>query len=202
MIAKKILILILLAATMPLTAGAQSVARHQVRAGWGDMLFETLAFHPGRSTTGNRTSDFGYTGHIFGEYSYRFTDVVSVGFQVDFQGIFWMETPCDINRDPIGPSTQSRNYDLCLLPNVQFTYMRKEWVELYSGVGLGLMLAFDNAHNLEAAPALNLNLFGARFGHGNWWGAVELGGLSALRNANAIYMFGSRIISVSVGYRW
>lgn len=195
---KKFLTLLLLAAALPLNAAGP----HQVRIGWGDMLFETLAFHSGYSQDGNRTSDFGYTGHFFAEYRYRLNKVIGLGIKSDIEGIFCKETPCDIYRQPTGESFSTRNYNLCFIPNVQFTFFEREAVELYASVGTGLLVAFDNHGGSGFAPAIDFNLLGVRFGKGPWCGAVEFGGLSALTGANNIYMLSSRILSVSLNYRW
>ena len=195
---RKFLTLLLLAAALPLSAAGP----HQVRAGWGDMLFETLAFHAGYASDGQRTSDFGYTGHYFAEYSYRITPAIRLGIKSDFEGIFCRETPCDIYRTPIGETSSVRNYNLCFIPNAQFTFFEREYVELYAGFGAGLLFAFDNKGGTGFAPAIDLNLLGVRVGKGQWWGAVEFGGLNALTNANNIYMLASRLVSVSLNYRW
>lgn len=187
---------------LPQPVAAQEGWHHQVRLGWGDMLFETLAFHAGYGADGTRLSDFCYTGHFFAEYDYRFTRVVSVGFQADIEGIYFTETPCDDLRKPVGDPFRGHNHFLTLLPQVRFTYFDKGLVELYSGVGLGLLLAFDNRHRVEAAPTLGLTLLGVGVGNEHWGGSVELGGLNALLHANQVYMLGSRLISVGVHYRW
>lgn len=165
----------------------ESGTRHLARLGWGDMLFETLAFHPQENT-----SRYGYTGHLFADYHYTLTQVISVGGQVDFQGIFWTEDN----------SFRSRNYDLCILPSARFTWLNKEWVRLYSGVGLGLLFAFDNAGGHGIAPVFNLNSIGVQVGNGHWCGSADLGFMVSLNNLNRIYMFGSRLVSVGVNYRW
>ena len=187
---------------LSLAAPGQEAWRHQVRLGWGDMLFETLSYHAGYGADGTRMSDFGYTGHFFAEYDYRFTPVVSAGFQADIEGIYFTETPCDALRQPTGESIRSHNQFLSLLPQVRFTYFDKGLVELYSGLGVGVLLAFDNRHRLEAAPEVGLTLLGVGVGNEHWGGAVELGGLNALLHANRVYMLGSRLLSVSVHYRW
>lgn len=166
------------------------------------MLFETLAYHPGMAPSGNRMSDFGYSGHFFAEYSYRLTDVVSVGFQADIEGIYFTETPCDVYRKPVGDGVRISDNFLSLIPTVQFTYFDKGLVELYSGLGVGLLLAMDSTPAVEPAPVLYLNLLAVSIGKDHWRGALELGGLNALLNANKIYMLGSRLVSVSVNYRW
>lgn len=195
---KRILTLLLLAAVLPLSAAGQ----HQVRLGWGDMLFETLAFHPGYAADGKRTSDFCYTGHFFAEYSYQLTPVTGIGIKSDLGGIFWKETPCDIYRAPIGESSRVRNHNLSFIPTAQFTFLKREHVELYAGIGAGLLVAFDNKGDAALSPVLDLNILGVRAGKGPWWGAVEFGGLNALTGANTIYLLGSRLVSISLNYRW
>lgn len=183
---------------------ASAQPRHQVRLGWGDPLFETMAFHEGASPVGEfvRTHDYCYTGHFFAEYLYRLTKVVSLGIQTDLEGIFWKETQTDAYRKPIGPSSSSRNYDLSILPTVRLTFLDTPWVQLYAGGGIGLMTAFDNARNLELAPVLSLTPFAIQVGKGPWSGSLELGGLTSLKSDNKIYMLCSRLVSVSVNYRW
>ena len=175
---------------------------HQLRLGWGDMLFETMAFHPGYAQNGTRMSDFGYTGHCFAEYRYHFTRVVSVGLLGDLEGIFWKETPCNEMRTPIGAPAASRNYNATLLPNLRFTFLDTPWVDLYAGLGMGVLLAFDNRKQFELAPAVNLNLLGVQVGKGPWSGSLELGALTALKSDNQVYMVGSRLFSVSINYSW
>ncbi|MBQ9194566.1 MAG: hypothetical protein IJ753_02555 [Bacteroidales bacterium] len=192
---KRLFITLLLGTVLLCQAAAQntSLKRHQVRIGWGDMLFETLAFHAGgsRSSATSQTRDYRYTGHIFADYRYSLNKLISLGVQTDFQGIFWKEG-----------TAPSNNYDLSILPTIRFTYFRSEWVELYSGAAIGLLLAFDNARHWEAAPVICLNPFGVQFGKGAWTGSVELSPLTALNGANKVYMLGSRIFSLSVNYRW
>jgi len=191
-----------LAFLMTVPGSAQDLPRHEVRLGWGDMLFETMAFHPGSRhlyPSGNpngykftETRDYAFTGHIFAEYRYHFTRLFSLGMQTDFEGIFWTTDT----------GFRSRNYNLTLLPNVRFTYFHSDWVRLYSGLGVGLLIAFDNERHTDAAPALDLNLLGVQVGKGAWSGSVQLGLMAALKGGNDIYMLGSRLLSVSVNYSW
>ena len=131
---KRLLITLLLGMAVLCQAAAQntSLKRHQVRIGWGDMLFETLAFHnsPSRLDGTVKTRDYRYTGHIFADYRYQLSKLIGLGVQTDFQGIFWKEG-----------TAPSDNYDLSILPTIRFTYFRSEWVELYAGAAVGLMPA-------------------------------------------------------------
>ena len=79
---KKIFFTLLLGTALLCQAEAKNPPlRHQFRLGWGDMLFETFAFHPGATQDGKRTHDFGFTGHLFAEYRYSLNRVVSLGVQ-------------------------------------------------------------------------------------------------------------------------
>lgn len=188
--------------------------RHQVRVGWGDMLFETMAFHPSvtheyvnpsalpADFSISERHNYGYTGHIFAEYQYRASRVVRVGALLDFEGIFWKESAFDRNHVQIGKTVPVRNYNLVAMPTVRFDYFNHEIVSLYSGLGAGVLLAFDNQKRTELAPALNLNFIGVQVGKGHWSGSAELGLMAALSGGNKIYMLGSRLFSVSLNYRW
>ena len=210
----KKLITVAIAACLPLLCLAGNPpTRHNVRVGWGDMLFETLVFHPSGRDTYNPDAlpasfrsqgryDYGYTGHIFADYLYSFTDIVSAGIQTDFEGIFWKEASRDAAGNVVSDPVKVNNYNLCILPTVRLTYFRSEWVDIYSGLSVGLLMAFDNQKQFELSPAFNLNLVGVRVGQGHWGGTAEIGLLNALKGANDIYMFGSRIFSVGVNYTW
>ena len=210
---RKLIIIFAAALLTTVCAAGNPPSRHTVRIGWGDMLFETLAFHagaPGSYSTaalpadysGKTTYGYGYTGHIFADYLYSFTDVISAGVQTDFEGIFWKEAVKDANLKVKGDVKNVDNYNLCILPCVRFTYFRSPWVDIYSGLSVGLLMAFDNLRQFEAAPAFNLNLVGVRVGQGNWGGTAELGLLNSFKSANDVFMFGSRLFSVGVYYTW
>ena len=188
--------------------------RHSVRIGWGDMLYETMAFRPKLIGTWPNpdalpdnyshfeTFDFGYTGHLFAEYQYRLTKVTSLGIQADVEGIFWKEGVFDKYHNLMLPAKSVRNWDLTLLATARFTYFDRPWVRLYSGLGVGALFAFDNDGGFGAAPAFNLNWIGVEVGKGQWGGSFELGGLSALANTRTIYQVFSRIFSASFYYKW
>jgi len=203
----------LLALSLPCFA-EEPFSRHQVRVGWGDMLFETMAFQPSathqyvnpsalpESYTYTENTHFGYTGHIYAGYLYRLTRVVSLGVETDFEGIFWQETLFDRFHEPMGPVRYSRNYNLVVLPEGRFTCLDSRWVDIYAGLGVGGILAFDNDRNAEWGMALNLNYFGIQVGRGRWRGGLELGLMAALRDSGHIYMAGSRLVSINLSYCW
>ena len=127
---------------------------------------------------------------------------MSAGVQTDFEGIFWKVASRDAAGTVVSDPVRVNNYNLCILPSVRFTYFRSEWVDIYSGLSVGLLMAFDNQRQFELAPAFNLNLVGVRVGKGHWGGTAEIGLLNALKGGNDVFMVGSRIISVGVNYTW
>lgn len=181
---KRILLLLWLVA-LGLSAAAQD--RYLVRVGAGDSLFESLVFHPA-----DETAHYTYSGHWFADFHYKLTRVVSVGGQLDWQSICWDRSD--------GP--RLKNYDLSILPTVRFTWLDRKWVRLYSSLGAGLLVAWDNDGGREAAPVFNLNGIGIQFGDGPWCGSADLGFMVSLKNVNHIYLMGARILSVGVNYRW
>lgn len=211
-------VLLLAAMSLPTAFGQNDKPaidhRHSIRIGWGDMLFETMAFRP--SLTGvwptpdalpnnymlYETFKFGYTGHLFAEYQYRLTKVTSLGVQSDLEGIFWKEAAFDRYHNLASPVKSVRNWDLSLLFTVRFTYFDRPWVRLYSGLGVGALFAFDNMGEFGVAPSFNLNWIGVEVGKGHWGGSFELGALNAIANKQTIYQVFSRIFSISFYYKW
>ncbi len=181
-----IIITLLLLSCLSFSGRAQD-SRHLLRLGWGDYLFEKLAFYPS-----DNTSDYAYTGHLFADYQYSLTPVISVGAQADFSGIFWTTEE----------NLRSRNYDLSLLATLRFTWLRSRWVRLYSGLGYGPLLLLDNAGNREWSTVLSLNPVGVQIGNSPLCCSLDLGMMAAMQSVNRIYMMGSRLVSVSINYRW
>ena len=207
-----ICILLAICAAAPQLA-AQPDGKNTVRLGWGDMPFELTAFHADYPGTWDHPDlpetfarpekyGYGYTGHIFAEYLHSFNTVVSVGFQADLEGIFWKEGTFDRHHELIGTYKQVNNWDLVLMPTVRFTYLNKPVIRLYSGLGAGAMIAFDNKGGHAFAPSFNLNLIGTELGRGHWGATAEIGMLNSLTGVYHIYQLGTRVFSFSVYYKW
>ena len=189
-------------------------SRHCVRFGWGDMIYESIAFRPSLNGTWatpgalpddyihQETFDYCYTGHFFADYQYRLTQVISLGIQVDLDGIFWKEGAFDKYHNLITPVKKVRNWDLDLMLTARFTYFERPWVRVFSGLGVGVLFAFDNEGDFGAAPAINLNWIGVEVGKGPWGGTLEVGSLNAIADKLTIYQAFSRIFALSVYYKW
>ncbi|MBQ6777783.1 MAG: hypothetical protein IJP52_05670 [Paludibacteraceae bacterium] len=173
--------------------------RHEVRIGWGDLLFESATQyefpHIGRP---NIRTDY-ITGHLFAEYQYSWLRWLSTGMIVDFSGMGWHD-----RRD----NSAHNYYNLSFLPAVRFTWYRHPWVQLYSAVFAGLTINGGSEKDLVRGkyticyPGWGLTAFGMQVGQKGWFGALEIGGLYALNNMDDIVMLSSRMLTVSIGYRW
>ena len=181
---------------------------HEVRVGWGDMQFETAMYH-----ATHYTGDYKYTGHIFATYQYRFKPWLSAGLNFDYEQVFWKHCPdAGENRVPYTEcpdelKTKADFYNICLIPQVRFTYFWSKYVNLYSGIGVGLLINGGSELNFRGqktafAPVIEITALGVQVGDDHWFGTVELGGLNAMSSLTDFYMLASRLFSASVGYRF
>ena len=213
----KRIVLLLLTFCLSLPVWAESVeARsmnpHQLRIGWGDQHFEHLAWHASprpmnmlpASYTAVYAEKFRYTQHWFIDYQYRLNNWFSVGGLLDGSGVIWD----DVTRNGVGDEL-SRNpdrslYNIVVMPSMNFTYLHHEYVSLYSGLGAGFDINGGTETDYKGrttvcAPAFGLTLIGLSANYRNWFAAVEIGGLFALNGGQNIYLFASRLCSVSMG---
>lgn len=195
---KKLLLIITLLAVTLTAARAQQksecakILSPIVRVGWGDMMFETAAWH-------QSATDYNYNhiGHFFAEYQHPLLDWIGVGFKADWSMVSWE------NAQP----GNHNFHNISMMPEVRFTYFRRGRVEMYSGLGVGLNIntgtELDWKNRTTAcAPAFDLTLYGVSVGCEHWFCSFEIGGLNSFNNfKNEVYMVGSRIFTVSIGYR-
>lgn len=191
---------------------ARSMNPHQLRIGWGDQHFEHLAWHASPrpmntlSTTYSEVyaEKFCYTQHWFVDYQYRINRWFGVGGLIDGSGVLWDNVTRNGHGDEISRDPNHSLYNIVVIPTVSFTYFHHEYVSLYSGLGIGFDINGGTETDYKGrttvcAPALNLTLLGLSAGYKNWFAAVDFGGLFALNGGQNIYMFASRLVSVSVG---
>ena len=95
-----------------------------------------------------------------------------------------------------------------IIPDVRFTYFRRPWLNMYSGLGYGLCINSGTdvdylGRTTVCCPVLSLTAFGISVTHPKgFFGSFEIGGLNAIVSKNEIYMAGSRLLSISFGYRF
>ena len=179
---------------------------HEIRLGYGDPFFETMAWHASPMLDyGEQTHNYRYTGHIFLEYQYRVNYWFSFGVQADYQQVFWDKwtyTPTEVQIE-----SDRYFYDISVFPTMRFTYLHTYWVNLYSGLGAGILVNAGTEKDMRGrtvavAPVVDISLIGLSVGHDMLFGTLEFGGMFSLLNMNEIYMVDSRIISASIGVRF
>ena len=189
--------------------------KNEVRIGWGDQLFETLMWHkpitiPTTLPDSYRAvfhENYTYSQHIWAEYQYRFNTWFSLGGMIDCSGVRWD----DVTRNGKGVEVSRDKghyfYNIVVMPTIRFTYFHHEYVNLYSGLGLGLDINGGTEVNgkgqkTEVGAAVNVTLFGVSANYKQWFATVDFGGMTALRSTNYIYMALSRMINVGIGMRF
>lgn len=185
---------------------------HEVRVGWGDMLFEMLVWHESAYPTSLPeqymevyNEQFRYTQHWFAEYMYNASYWYSIGCMLDFSGVLWDEVTRNGHGEVL---TREKNHwfsNISIVPTIRFSYYRSPYVSLYSSLGIGLNINTGSELDFKGrrtamAPMVNISLLGVRVGHGRWFGAVELGGMISLLSTNEVYMLGGRLFTASFGY--
>lgn len=189
--------------------------RHELRLGWGDQMFETLMWRtPGAFTatmpaawTNVYHEDYHYHQHLWLEYQYRPNRWLGFGGMIDLSEVDWTDVTrngqgTELSRDP-----GHYFYNVVIMPTVRFTYFQHEYVNLYSGLGLGMGINGGSEKDAKGrkdvvGAAVNLTFFGVSANYKQWFAAVEIGAMISLQNANAIFMAGSRIFAVSTGVRF
>lgn len=183
---------------------------HELRVGWGDMMFETLVWHE-RDLLPSMNGDifaknFRYTQHWFAEYLYRVNFWFGVGGMVDYGGVYWDK----INRDAAGNELDKLYTawfaNISIMPVLRFTYYEKNLVRLYSALGYGLNINTGTevdykGRETACAGVLNLTLLGVSVGNDRVFGSIELGGMFSIANKQEIYLLDSRIFTASIGVR-
>ena len=186
-----VLFLAIVASLQTLHAQNATFPRHEIRVGWGDMLYETAVY---RNTPSRQNVK--YAGHFFGEYQYNFNRWLGVGFEADFERVTW---------DTQNSSGQNF-HNITFMPTARFTYFRKGIVTMYGGLGLGLTINGGSETDFKGrttacAPCIGLTAYGISVAWNKLFAAFELGGLNAFINHNEVYMAGSRLLSLSIGIR-
>ena len=189
--------------------------QNELRIGWGDQLFESLMWHNPTSiattmpTDWRRTyhEDYRHMQHLWIEYQWRFYEWLSFGAMMDGSGVDWFDVTRNGAGTEIDRSGRKYFYNLVFMPTVRFTYFFHEYVNIYSGVGLGLDINGGTeldakGKNTAVGAALNITALGISANYDRWFMAVEFGGMTALQNMNVIYMAASRMISCSIGARF
>lgn len=169
--------------------------KSEIRIGIGDALAD---YYP---EVLNKWS----TGHLFVEYQYRINTWLGVGGMYDVVANQYKEYYVSPEEpyDSYRYLTAQSHY---IMPTVRFTYLNREWINLYSGVGVGLWIYTNNQPQLYCGFAVNATLLGLSIGKKHWFGAVELGNMFSFTKGDSdrwtAWRAFERFLTVSFGYRF
>ena len=176
-------------------------------------MFETLVWYNQTHSTlypesyiGQYEERYRYTQHWLAEYQYRVRYWFSAGAMVDYSGVLWDKVRRNGKGDEVSRIKNCNFHNIAILATARFTYLHSKYVSLYSGLGAGVNINTGSEidyrdRKTAVAPALSLTVLGMSVGNEQWFGTVEFGGLYSLINIHEVYMAGSRMFTVSVGYR-
>ncbi len=189
--------------------------RNEIRIGWGDQLFESLIWHNPTSITRTMPAEATYqykehyrhNQHVWLEYQRRFKYWFSLGAMVDVSEVGWDVVTRNGQGTELARDKKNYFYNLVIMPTIRFTYFHHPNVNIYSGLGFGMDInggteVDGKGHHTAVGAAVNFTLVGISANYNRWFWAFDLGGMYALKNANAIYMASSRIMNVSIGARF
>ena len=136
--------------------------------------------------------------NIFIDYQYRVNSWFAAGVQVN---TIW-DKGTDPHYNPGAKDFLLVDFTegwLHVIPSATFTYFSKEWVNLYSGIGVGYAMQIESKNttrNIWHTFAAQATLLGISVGKNHWFGSFEAGALFTGRS------FPDRCFNFSVGYRF
>ena len=223
---RKIFILTLAAAALlpilPASAHKTDSLRtgHSIRLSVGDQFFESLVWQNPQKIVSNMPEsyketykeNYRYTCHWGLEYQWRANSWFSVGALVDGSACFWD----DVTRNGAGVEmsrTKNRVFaNLTIMPTLRFDWFTvpvadNMSVGMYTGLGVGLNLNGGTEYDpwgkrVVAGLAVDLRLISLEYSIGHWGVSLELGGLTALKDKNTIFMAVSKMIDLGVSYKF
>ena len=171
---------------------------HELRLGVGDCsIYYAQRYSPKPNHVGSRKFDV-ILPNIFMDYQYRVNSWFAAGVQVNT--IWDKGTDYSYNRG--ANDFQLIDFTegwLHVIPSATFTYFSREWVNLYSGIGVGYAMQIETKNrtrNIWHTFAAQATLLGISVGKNHWFGSFEVGALFTGRS------FPDRCFSFSVGYRF
>ena len=189
--------------------------RNELRIGWGDQIFESLMWHNPTFTVTTMPASWQKTApekyrhnqHLWVEYQYRFSHWFSLGGMMDVSEVGWNNVTRDGTGKILNTGERQYFYNLVFMPTIRFTYFFHPNVNIYSGIGFGIDINGGTETNekdkhTDIGMAINGTVLGVSANYKRWFAAVDLGGMTAFRDKNHVYLAASRMINVSIGARF
>ena len=142
-------------------------------------FFKVVFEGVGNGLAGNKT-DTKFIGTYGVDYYYQVNKWFRPGAKVVYEGL------TTTVRDSTNAILNHYNTStLSIMPSVQFSYLNRKYVKLYSGIDLGVGTIFDDNKQGSGTSstfcAFNLTVIGIRVGNENIYGMVETNiGMDAL----------------------
>ena len=169
---------------------------HELRIGVGDCsIYYAQRYSPKASYVDARVFDL-ILPNIFVEYQYRVNSWLSAGLQVNAIGDVYSDIT--VGSWELAIATYSEGW-VHVIPTTTFTYFHRNWVNLYSGIGVGYAMQLETkgkTRNIWHTFAAQATLLGISVGKNHWFGSFEAGALFTGRS------FPDRCFNFSVGYRF
>lgn len=191
------ILLLFLIICLSTNIAAQDV-KHEFRLGFGDSFVDMY-----RAAQQNRQynvcNNF-ITPNMFLDYMHHFNRWFSLGVQINT--MWWGGDKSEWTQDAV---THSYLYgNTAIMPVCRFTYFRteKEHLSLYSSLYAGYCAGLEKergTYYYSHGIAAGLTALGVSFGGEHCFAAAELG---ALFSYGGNLQLGSRILSITVGYRY
>lgn len=138
------------------------------------------------------------TGHFFLGYRYQLIPLISIGLELDVLSM------SRINQTYNGyhvylESWKESILHITVMPNIRFAYFRRPLIELYSALGVGCSY-YDWGY---PGVVMNATFLGLNVGNEHFFAEAELGSLQSWHfGAIPQGLYGSRLFSIAVGYRF
>lgn len=149
-------------------------------------------------------NNYWHSPHVALEYAYRMNNWFELAMQTDFQLTTW-----DVNEYRGGNASSHRNcfYNLSFIPEARFVYLRRKYVEMHSGLGIGMNInggseVFPGEGHSVNTLAYDINYVGVKAGAGHWYGTFDLGGTFAFFDTSTFFMVSARIFRLGVCYKF
>ena len=180
---------------------------HELRLGVGDCsIYYAQRYStpvpppvvPGAEEIGDSRHFYLILPNIFIDYQYRVNSWFAAGVQVN---TIW-DKGTNSHYNPGAKDVLLVDFTegwLHVIPSATFTYFSKEWVNLYSGIGVGYAMQIESKNttrNVWHTFAAQATLLGISVGKNHWFGSFEAGALFTGRS------FPDRCFNFAVGYRF
>ena len=145
-------------------------------------------------------------GHFFLGYQYQFTPLISLGMEVDYLHMKKRTQWYNGYNTALKENPYEYLHHLTLMPTVRCTYSCQRVLSWYSALGVGYAFYGDVADGRRGnnhGIALDVTALGINLGGKYWFVEAELGSFQSWAlNGSTNGLYGSRLISVAIGYRF